>query len=82
MHEDRPPPMTTTNRAEAGASRADDGQLDGDTLATVATVLGLSRERVRQIEREALVKCARWCEARGYQLADLLPDNERSTDYE
>lgn len=34
--------------------------------------LGVGRERVRQIEQAALVKCRLWCQARGLRLEDLL----------
>jgi hypothetical protein len=38
----------------------------------IAQELGVTRERVRQIERRALEKCRVWCDRRGYRLEDLL----------
>ena len=44
------------------------------TYAEIGEALGLTRQRVHQIEREALRKCRAWCEARGLDLSDLLED--------
>jgi len=44
----------------------------GATLSEVADALGVSRERVRQIERRALRKCESWCRSRGLELHQLL----------
>lgn len=44
------------------------------SLEQVGTVLGLSRERVRQVEQEALTKCAAMLAQRGYRLEDLIGD--------
>lgn len=44
----------------------------GMTLEEIAMALGVSRERVRQIEERALRRCRQWCERHGYELADLL----------
>ena len=45
---------------------------NGVTLDVVAQKLGVSRERARQLEAQALKKCRRWCNARGYRLEDLV----------
>jgi hypothetical protein len=42
------------------------------TLDEVAEAIGLSRERTRQIEKKALRKLRRWCQASGYRPEDLL----------
>ncbi len=52
---------------------------DGATLAEVAKELGVSPERVRQIERQALRKCRRFCEHRGYRLEELVAAGEWPT---
>jgi len=59
----RPPPITEYSQRLQGYAC---------TLEDVALELGLSRERIRQIEREALRKCRWWCERNGYWLEDLL----------
>lgn len=41
-------------------------------LEVIAQELGVSRERVRQIEAKALRKCRDWCERHGYDLVDML----------
>ncbi len=43
------------------------------SLEDIAAELEVSRERVRQIEKKALMKCRQWCEARGID-ADILFD--------
>ena len=43
------------------------------TLEEIGDEMGISRERVRQLEHRALQKCRRWCDRHGYDLADLLP---------
>ena len=45
---------------------------NGVTLETIAQELGVTRERVRQIEAKALQKCRLWCIRHGYRLEDLL----------
>jgi hypothetical protein len=44
----------------------------GRTLEEVARELGVTRERVRQIEMMALRKCRAWAAERGMRLEDLL----------
>ncbi len=41
-------------------------------LNVIAAELGLTSERVRQIEKEALAKCRRWADRHGLSLFDLL----------
>ena len=58
-------------------------------LTEIARELGLksrqgspvSHQAVSQIEQRALRKCRQWCDAHGYRLADLLPDQPRSSGY-
>jgi DNA-directed RNA polymerase sigma subunit (sigma70/sigma32) len=38
----------------------------------VGKLLGVSANRVSQVERRALAKCLAWCEQRGLSLDDLL----------
>ncbi len=45
---------------------------DGLPLAEVAKELGVSAERVRQIEKAALRKCRRFCERHNYRFAELI----------
>lgn len=45
---------------------------NGMTLEAIARELGVTRERIRQIEVAALRKCRRWCERYGYRIEDLL----------
>ena len=47
-------------------------QDNGVTLEIIAQELGVTHERVRQIETAALVKCRRWANRHGYRLGDLL----------
>lgn len=47
---------------------------NGRELAEVAAELGVSRQRIQQIERRALRKCRTWCEQRGLDLDLLLVD--------
>ena len=44
----------------------------GATLDQVAGELGVSKERARQLEAQALKKCRRWCSARRYRMEYLL----------
>jgi predicted transcriptional regulator len=44
----------------------------GATLDEIGRELGITRERVRQIEKAALEKCRAYCLAHGYDLRDLL----------
>jgi len=52
--------------------RSSAGYGDGVTLGEVAAALGVTQERVRQIERNALRKCARWCESHGYPYGQII----------
>lgn len=45
---------------------------DDATLDVVAQTLGITRERVRQIEREALAKLRKRLRARGYSVDDFF----------
>jgi len=47
---------------------------DEETTEDIAAELGLSPQRVLQIQATALRRCRDWCKARGYRLEDLLPD--------
>ena len=51
---------------------------DGETLECVAAQLGVTRERVRQIEVKALQKCRAWCEERGLRFEDLAIGQHRA----
>ena len=44
------------------------------TLDQVGAALGVTRERARQIETRALMKCRAEIERRGLTFADLVPD--------
>ena len=46
----------------------------GASLEEVATALGVSKQRVGQIQQEALKKLRLICICRGLTLADFLPD--------
>ena len=56
-----PPPPRNAEPAHAMSQRE------------VGVLLGLSGNRIRQIESTALQKCLAWCEQHGYRLDDLLP---------
>jgi RNA polymerase sigma-32 factor len=47
---------------------------EGGTLEEMARVLGISKERVRQLERRALLKLRRALSRRAARPADLLTD--------
>ena len=44
----------------------------GMTLEEIGQELGVSRERIRQLEARALVKCRAWCDRHGYRVEDML----------
>ncbi|MCG6862069.1 MAG: hypothetical protein LJE70_12435 [Chromatiaceae bacterium] len=44
------------------------------TRQEIAAVLGVSRERVGQVERRALGKCRHWCEYREWRLEEMLTE--------
>lgn len=51
---------------------ADDHAMTRDQIAAA---LGLSRERVRQIEVRAMYKCRDWLAERGLDAASVLPES-------
>ena len=62
------------------ANGSEELRTDGVTLEEVGKALGVTRERARQIEQQALRKARRWCERNGYQFEDLTaawPQPER-----
>ena len=59
------------------ANGSEELRRDGLTLEEVARELGVSRERIRQIEHSALRKAMRWAEKHGYRLEDLLRTDDR-----
>lgn len=61
----------TQYRAKPDVLKKEDYYL---TLEEVAQELGVSRERVRQIENRALWKARQILERHGYRLEDLLED--------
>ena len=66
--------------AEPLLTRTTDGTEPNDdpvvycTLAEVAAELGVSAQRARQIEKQALRKCRRWCRAHGVCYENIFPD--------
>ena len=50
---------------------------DGVTLEEVGKALGVTRERARQLEIRALMKCRKWCQRHGYRLEDVLRTEDR-----
>jgi len=63
------------NRTKCRMMRFKEG--DEETTAIIAAELGLSTQRVLQIQATALRKCRDWCSLHGYRLSDLL-----DTDYQ
>lgn len=52
----------------------------GMTHAEIGEVLGVSRERVKQLERRALAKCRRKFAAIGFQLVEEVADSGNAAD--
>ena len=52
---------------------------EGKTCEEIAAALGVSKERIRQLEVRAIRKCRQWCERHGYRAEDLLRCDERHT---
>ena len=50
---------------------------DGLPQREIAAQLGVSTQRVDQIEKAALKKCRAWCDRHRYTLVDLLRSNPR-----
>jgi len=66
------PPMTETQSDDTRADIATEATRGGATLEEIARELGLCRERVRQIENQAILKCRAWAARRGLDAAALL----------
>ncbi len=60
-------------KRDAGLRREDYGM----TLEEIGKELGITRERARQLEANALSKARKILKQRGFTLQDLLPDGER-----
>ena len=62
------------------ANGSEELRTDGVTLEEVGKALGVTRERARQIEQQALRKARRWCEQNGLSfevLTSAWPRPER-----
>ncbi len=53
----------------------------GDTLQELADELGVSRERIRQIEKKAMAKALRACKRLGITIEDILGDGPHGRMY-
>lgn len=49
-----------------------DSHYDETSLADIARQLNITRERARQIEKQALAKCEAWCRRRGIKFEDVI----------
>ncbi len=67
--------MSTKGKPSWGELRATAG---GMTHAEIGELFGISRERVRQIERRALAKCLKKYSAMGFHLGAELPDTGKA----
>ncbi len=61
------------SKRDAGLRREDYGM----TLEAIGKELGITRERARQLEANALRKARKVIKQRGFTLQDLLPEGER-----
>ena len=50
---------------------------EGKTCEEIAVALGVSKERIRQLEVRAIRKCREWCERHGYRPEDILRTEDR-----
>lgn len=69
--------MSREGKASWGELRLAAG---GMTHAEIAQRLGISPERVRQLERRALSKCRRKFSAMGFNLGEEVADGGKATD--
>ena len=58
---------------------------EGKTCEEIAAALGVSKERIRQLEVRAIRKCREWCQRNNLNFEDLtsvwsVPDWDRTGD--